>query len=110
MTGDEATRELRARGCTVPIVGVTGDAHDTDLDGFVRAGLNEVVRCELEGDDERLCAQVLTKPVPLKLLIDTVRRMLMLPSPNASQEALNASQEAGSGGHDSEVRLTLGIG
>jgi hypothetical protein len=42
MNGDDATAELRARGVTVPIIGLTGDAHRDDLDSFLSKGANEV--------------------------------------------------------------------
>ena len=42
MNGDAATRALRARGCVLPIVGVTGDTHTEDVDSFIQAGVTEV--------------------------------------------------------------------
>lgn len=44
MNGDDATIALRNRGITVPIVGVTGDAHRDDLEAFKLKGVNEVTR------------------------------------------------------------------
>ena len=44
MDGETATRELRARGCTAPIVGLTGDTHTEDIDSFLQAGVTEVGR------------------------------------------------------------------
>ncbi len=43
MNGDEATAILRQRGCAVPIIGITGDAHHEDLDEFLSKGANEVL-------------------------------------------------------------------
>lgn len=43
MDGMTATRLLRERGITVPIVGVTGNALDEDIRSFVEAGANEIL-------------------------------------------------------------------
>jgi CheY-like chemotaxis protein len=42
MNGDVATAALRARGLTMPIVGITGDAHKDDLALFAARGADEV--------------------------------------------------------------------
>jgi CheY-like chemotaxis protein len=64
MNGDDATEALRSRGITVPIVGLTGDAHSDDLTTFLQRGASEVpVACPTLRR-----AQVLTKPVPRALL------------------------------------------
>ena len=42
MNGDEATRLLRAAGCTTPIVGITGDAQADDFQVFVESGVTQV--------------------------------------------------------------------
>ncbi len=70
LNGDLATKELRERGLTAPIVGVTGDALAEDLTSFVASGVNEV-RLRPLGVPARgpalthasLRNQVLTKPV-----------------------------------------------
>ncbi len=43
MNGDEATAILRQRGCAVPIIGITGDAHHEDLEVLLSKGANEVL-------------------------------------------------------------------
>lgn len=43
MTGIEATRLLRQTGYTGPIVGVTGNIMQEDVDLFLSAGANEVI-------------------------------------------------------------------
>ncbi len=43
MDGDQATRELRAKGYNGPIFGVTGDALPTDVSLFIDAGATEVL-------------------------------------------------------------------
>jgi CheY-like chemotaxis protein len=42
MSGDDATAAVREMGVTVPIVGLTGDAHREDTDAFQAKGANEV--------------------------------------------------------------------
>ncbi len=41
MDGLEATRELRAMGISIPIVGLTGNALDSDRNQFLAAGIDE---------------------------------------------------------------------
>jgi CheY-like chemotaxis protein len=45
MNGDVATAELRQLGVTVPIIGLTGDAHRDDMTSFKAMGVNEVLTC-----------------------------------------------------------------
>jgi CheY-like chemotaxis protein len=65
MEGDEATRELRARGYTRPIFGVTGDALPVDVCTFRDAGATDV----------------LVKPVTRASLALVLREYLALPPP-----------------------------
>lgn len=41
MDGHEATRKLRERGITIPIVAVTGNALEADKEVFLKCGANE---------------------------------------------------------------------
>ena len=43
MDGVTATRILRGRGFSLPIVGVTGNALEEDINNFCLAGANEVL-------------------------------------------------------------------
>lgn len=43
MTGPEATRVLRSQGCTIPIIGITGNVLAVDVENFKAAGANEVL-------------------------------------------------------------------
>ncbi|CAL4935875.1 unnamed protein product [Urochloa decumbens] len=38
MDGHEATRQIRALGVTTPIVGLSSDSLDADVDAFIKAG------------------------------------------------------------------------
>jgi CheY-like chemotaxis protein len=42
MDGCTATRLLRSRGVSIPIIGVTGNALQEDIETFLRAGANEI--------------------------------------------------------------------
>ena len=44
MDGATATRRLREKGLTIPIIGVTGNALEEDINTFIQAGANEVRR------------------------------------------------------------------
>jgi CheY-like chemotaxis protein len=43
MNGPDAARHLRAMGCTIPIIGLTGNVRQEDLDGFRSAGVNAAI-------------------------------------------------------------------
>jgi CheY-like chemotaxis protein len=43
MDGVTATRLLRERGLTLPIIGVTGNALEEDLEAFRQSGADEVL-------------------------------------------------------------------
>lgn len=43
LDGPSAVRELRCRGCEVPIIGVTGNVMREDVEAFKGAGANEVM-------------------------------------------------------------------
>jgi CheY-like chemotaxis protein len=43
MNGDTAATALRAQGVTVPIIGLTGDAHEDDAQRFLDSGANQVL-------------------------------------------------------------------
>ena len=58
MDGITATEELRKRGVTTPIIGLTANADDLALHESLRAGMNEL----------------LTKPISLSLLRTTLDR------------------------------------
>ena len=45
MNGDEATQRLRAAGCELPIIGITGDAHSDDFQLFAQSGVTQVCMC-----------------------------------------------------------------
>eukprot|EP00850_Spirogloea_muscicola_P021188 SM000240S08605 [mRNA] locus=s240:98267:103716:+ [translate_table: standard] len=50
MDGHEATRELRAMGIKTPIVGLTGNALDSDRNQFLAAGVDEFLTKPLSRD------------------------------------------------------------
>ena len=43
MDGVTATQILRAGGLSLPVVGVTGNALEEDIQSFMRAGANEIL-------------------------------------------------------------------
>ena len=88
MDGMTATRLLRERGITVPIVGVTGNALDEDIRSFVEAGANEILVSEADhaGRMER-GRRARDDSVPARgNLID-----LVLPSPRSFVRSLRRS-------------------
>ncbi|KAJ3294330.1 HisKA [Borealophlyctis nickersoniae] len=50
LTGEEAVAELRARGFTLPVIGITGNALKEDQDSFMAAGANLVITKPLAKD------------------------------------------------------------
>jgi CheY-like chemotaxis protein len=55
MDGVTATRLLRSRGLTLPIIGITGNALEEDLEAFRQSGADEVLvsRDETRRDETR---------------------------------------------------------
>ena len=43
MNGPDATQAIRELGFTGPIIGVTGNSHDTDKNIFVEAGVTNII-------------------------------------------------------------------
>ena len=79
MDGHEATRTLRAHGFRGLIIGVTGDALDSDVAAFVAQGANAVV----------------TKPVNVSELLDIVNSHIEV---LMHREGLSAGEPGGEGG------------
>lgn len=51
LDGPGAVREMRASGYTGIIIGVTGNAHESDIKNFREAGVNEVMIKPLDSDE-----------------------------------------------------------
>ncbi len=66
--GDDATAALRALGMSVPVIGLTGDAHPDDIESFLAKGATEV----------------LTKPVPRAVLQTVLARYLSAQPPGVT--------------------------
>lgn len=43
MDGVTATQEIRRLGSTIPIIGITGCTEESDINGYLAAGMNEVI-------------------------------------------------------------------
>ncbi|CAN6297833.1 unnamed protein product [Urochloa humidicola] len=41
MDGHEATRQIRALGVTTPVIGLSSDSVDADVDAFIKAGADD---------------------------------------------------------------------
>jgi CheY-like chemotaxis protein len=100
MNGDDATAALRQRGVSIPIVGVTGDAQQDDVERFMHLGANEVRRLA-----HRRCAcvtlafrKVVTKPISrasLKGILDKYLGGDAVPQAGDGQRQLQHSRQTG---------------
>ena len=64
MSGHEATRALRAQGCTVPVIALTAAALVTERDEALRAGMNDFLTKPIDAERLRAALHRWCQPLP----------------------------------------------